>query len=120
MANPVHMALLVLLCVCCYLHIHSPSSMAEPLEPPELHMPGAKFGGMYRRVLGNNPTTLDPAFVTDIYGRAVVRQIFDGLVQFDAHLNPFPPLPSFGRLPRIDAPGPSPCAGVSGFIMVER
>ena len=51
-------------------------------------MPGAQFGGMYRRVLGDNPATLDPASLTDIYGRAVVSQIFDGLVQFDADLKP--------------------------------
>ena len=58
-------------------------------------MPGAKFGGMFRRVLGNNPSTLDPAFVTDIFGGAVVRQIFDGLVQFDAHLKPLPAIAEF-------------------------
>ena len=62
-------------------------------------------------MLGNNPSTLDPAFLTDIHGRAVVSQIFDGLIQFDAHLNPLPPLPSFGRLPGMAAPGRSPCAG---------
>ena len=100
MSNPVRMALLVPLCVCCSLLIHSPSSLAETLGPPELHMPGAKFGGMYRRVLRNNPATLDPAFLTDIYGRAVVRQIFDGLVQFDAHLNPLPALAEFWEASR--------------------
>ena len=51
MSNRVRMALLIVLCVYCYLFIHSPSGSAETLGPPELHMPGAKFGGMYRRVL---------------------------------------------------------------------
>jgi peptide/nickel transport system substrate-binding protein/oligopeptide transport system substrate-binding protein len=95
MSNPVYMALLVSLCVCCYLLTHSPSSLAETLEPPALHIPGAKFGGVYRRVLENNPSTLDPALLTDIYGGAVVRQIFDALIQFDAHLKPLPALAEF-------------------------
>jgi peptide/nickel transport system substrate-binding protein/oligopeptide transport system substrate-binding protein len=63
-------------------------------------MPGAKFGGTYRRVLGNNPATLDPALLTDIYGRAVVSQIFDGLVQFDAYLKPLPALAEFWEASR--------------------
>jgi peptide/nickel transport system substrate-binding protein/oligopeptide transport system substrate-binding protein len=46
-------------------------------------------------MLGDNPPTLDPAFVTDIYGGLVVRQIFDGLVQFDAHLNVMPAIAEF-------------------------
>jgi oligopeptide transport system substrate-binding protein len=100
MSNPLWMALLVSLCVCCYLLTHSPASLAEPLGPPELYMPGAKFGGMYRRMLGNSPSTLDPALLTDVYGRAVVRQIFDGLVQFDAHLKPLPALAEFWEASR--------------------
>ena len=83
-------------------------------------MPGAEFGGIFRRVLGNNPSTLDPAFVTDIYGGAIVRQIFDGLVQFDAHLKPLPAIAEFWEASRIDSPGPSPCAGGSRFIMGGR
>jgi peptide/nickel transport system substrate-binding protein/oligopeptide transport system substrate-binding protein len=53
-------------------------------------MPGTQFGGTFRRSLGDNPVTLDPALVTDMYGGAVVSQLFDGLVQFDAHLKPMP------------------------------
>jgi peptide/nickel transport system substrate-binding protein len=37
----------------------------------------------YRRPLGNDPSTLDPARISDIYGRSVAQQIFDGLVTFD-------------------------------------
>jgi oligopeptide transport system substrate-binding protein len=95
MSNWVRMALLVSLCVCCFLLTSSPSSLAETLGPPALHRPGAKFGGMYRRVLHDNPVTLDPAFSTDNYGRAVINQIFDGLVQFDAHLRPLPAIANF-------------------------
>jgi peptide/nickel transport system substrate-binding protein/oligopeptide transport system substrate-binding protein len=46
-------------------------------------------------MLGENPATLDPGMLTDIYGGAVVWQIFDGLIQFDANLNPIPALAEF-------------------------
>jgi peptide/nickel transport system substrate-binding protein/oligopeptide transport system substrate-binding protein len=46
-------------------------------------------------MLGANPITLDPALVTDLYGRAIVNQVFDGLVQFDANLKPIPALAEF-------------------------
>lgn len=62
--------------------------------------PGAKFGGTYRRTLGSNPTTLDPAFVNDVYSRTIVRQIFEGLVQFDAHLKPIPAIAEFWEASR--------------------
>src|SRR5438128_12486424 len=79
--------LLVALWVSCVLLIHGPCSMAATSGSPE---PGPKFGGTYRRTLFNNPPTLDPAFTVDIYSRAVVTQLFDGLVQFYAHLNAIP------------------------------
>ena len=100
MAHTVRVGLLVLLWVCCSLHLHSPAGSAEILGVPEPHRPEAKFGGMYRRVLDNDPATLDPALLTDIYGRAVVRQIFDGLVQFDAALRPLPALAEFWEASR--------------------
>jgi peptide/nickel transport system substrate-binding protein/oligopeptide transport system substrate-binding protein len=89
------MVLLVCLWVCCYLLIHSAFGSAEPVERPELKMPGHKFGGTFRRMLLNTPSTLDPAFVTDIYSRHIINQIFDGLVQFDAHLNVMPAIAEF-------------------------
>ena len=50
------------------------------------------IGGTYRRPLGNDPSSLDPAKIVDLYGVAVANQIFDGLVAFDAHLNVVPAL----------------------------
>jgi peptide/nickel transport system substrate-binding protein len=47
---------------------------------------------IYRRPLGNDPATLDPAQLTDYYAITVANQIFDGLVEFDAHLNVVPDL----------------------------
>jgi peptide/nickel transport system substrate-binding protein/oligopeptide transport system substrate-binding protein len=49
-------------------------------------------GGVYRRPLGNDPVTFDPARVSDIYSRSVAQQIFDGLVQFDHTLTVTPAL----------------------------
>ncbi len=43
-------------------------------------------GGVYRLPLLNNPDTLDPAYVHDIYASAVAHQLFDGLVQFSSDL----------------------------------
>jgi peptide/nickel transport system substrate-binding protein/oligopeptide transport system substrate-binding protein len=42
-------------------------------------------GGTYRRPL-NNPVTLDPARINEIFGRTIANQLFDGLVQFDGAL----------------------------------
>jgi oligopeptide transport system substrate-binding protein len=50
------------------------------------------IGGIYRRPLANDPASLDPARLRDIYGVTVVNQVFDGLVEFDAHLNVLPAL----------------------------
>src|SRR6266511_5337521 len=90
----------VSLWVCCYLLVHTAFASAERAGRPELEMLGAQFGGTFRRMLGDNPSTLDPTFVTDMYGGNVVRQIFDGLVQFDAHLNPIPAIAEFWEASR--------------------
>ena len=84
--------LLVALWVSCGLLVQGPCSMAATSESPG---PGTQVGGTYRRILHNNPPTLDPALTVDIYSRVVVRQLFDGLVQFDAHLNPTPAIAEF-------------------------
>ena len=47
---------------------------------------------VYRRPLNNDPATLDPARVGDIYSRSVAQQLFDGLVQFDQTLTVTPAL----------------------------
>lgn len=56
----------------------------SPARPQEAKSPEA--GGTYRRALANDPATLDPATLNDIYGRTIAQQIFDGLVQFDEAL----------------------------------
>ncbi len=56
--------------------------------------------GVYRRPLGQDPQTLDPARITDTYGRAISQQIFDGLVQFDQTLTVKPALAEFWRASR--------------------
>ncbi len=57
-------------------------------------------GAVYRRPLGQDPETLDPARISDIYGRSVSQQIFDGLVQFDQTLTIAPALAEFWRASR--------------------
>jgi oligopeptide transport system substrate-binding protein len=52
-------------------------------------------GETYRRPLANEPSTLDPARIGDIYGLAVGQQLFDGLVQFDQTLSITPALAQF-------------------------
>src|SRR5512140_3086455 len=49
-----------------------------------------QYGGTYRRPLGHNPATLDPALIADTYGFTVAQQIFDGLVQYDGTLTIVP------------------------------
>ncbi|HWC05369.1 MAG TPA: ABC transporter substrate-binding protein [Methylomirabilota bacterium] len=51
--------------------------------------------GVYRRPLGHDPATLDPARLRDIYSLAVGQQLFDGLVQFDQTLSITPALAQF-------------------------
>ena len=57
-------------------------------------------GGVYRRPLGHDPETLDPARISDIYSRSVSQQIFDGLVQFDQTLTITPALAQFWKASR--------------------
>jgi peptide/nickel transport system substrate-binding protein/oligopeptide transport system substrate-binding protein len=55
----------------------------------------ASSGGVYRRPLAQDPASLDPARASSIYAATVINQVFDGLVQFDNHLNPIPALAGF-------------------------
>jgi peptide/nickel transport system substrate-binding protein/oligopeptide transport system substrate-binding protein len=100
MSKLARMTLLLSFWVCCPMFLHNPSGSAEPIEELARERPGATFGGAFRRMLGDDPSTLDPASVTDIYGRAVINQIFDGLVQFDANLNPIPAIAEFWEASR--------------------
>jgi oligopeptide transport system substrate-binding protein len=93
-------ALLIALWICSYLLLSTAVGAAQSLGQSAPHLPGGQFGGVFRRMLGANPVTLDPALVTDIYGGAIVRQIFGGLVQFDANLKPIPALAEFWEASR--------------------
>jgi ABC-type transport system substrate-binding protein len=57
-------------------------------------------GSVYRRPLGTEPATLDPARIADIYGRSVAQQIFDGLVEFDQTLTIAPALAQYWKASR--------------------
>ena len=61
---------------------------------------GRVDGRVYRRPLGHDPATLDPARIKDIYSLSVSQQIFDGLVQFDQTLAIVPGLAQFWKASR--------------------
>jgi peptide/nickel transport system substrate-binding protein/oligopeptide transport system substrate-binding protein len=60
----------------------------------------AAGAGLYRRPLGHDPATLDPARIRDMYGISVAQQLFDGLVQFDQTLAVAPALAEFWKSSR--------------------
>ena len=51
-----------------------------------------KPGGTLRMVFVSDPPTLDPAHATDLTSSAVIRQVFDALLELDEHLAPTPAL----------------------------
>lgn len=52
----------------------------------------AQRGGTYRMALVTDPPTLDPAQATDTTSSAVIRQLFDGLLELDERMQPVPGL----------------------------
>jgi oligopeptide transport system substrate-binding protein len=80
----------------------APLVFKRPISVGSAHQSLApeRDAGIYRRALGQDPETLDPARITDTYGRAVSQQIFDGLVQFDQTLTVKPALAEFWRASR--------------------
>jgi peptide/nickel transport system substrate-binding protein/oligopeptide transport system substrate-binding protein len=75
-------------------------ALTVPALAQERKADGAVAGGLYRRALGHDPATLDPARISDVYGRSVSQQIFDGLVQYDHTLTIAPALAEFWRASR--------------------
>ncbi len=74
--------LLLVFVQCLPIHVSLAQDKGQAATP--------KYGGTYRRPLVNNPSTLDPALIADIYGFTVAQQIFDGLVQYDGSLTIVP------------------------------
>jgi oligopeptide transport system substrate-binding protein len=64
----------------------------NPREPSSRVSREPPAGQIYRRPLGNDPASLDPAQATDYYATTIANQIFDSLVEFDARLNVVPGL----------------------------
>lgn len=87
---------LAVLVVCAFVASCPPALAQEPSTERER----IKAGGVYRRPLGHDPETLDPARISDIYSRSVSQQIFDGLVQFDQTLTIVPALADFWQASR--------------------
>ncbi len=76
------------------------SVSAPALAAPDDRLEGRGVATVYRRPLGHDPATLDPARIKDIYSRSVSQQIFDGLVQFDRTLSIAPALAEFWKASR--------------------
>jgi peptide/nickel transport system substrate-binding protein/oligopeptide transport system substrate-binding protein len=76
------------------------TALALGLVGPAGRAESAAGGGVYRRPLGNDPATLDPARIRDVYSLGVSQQIFDGLVQFDHTLAVAPALAQFWKASR--------------------
>jgi peptide/nickel transport system substrate-binding protein/oligopeptide transport system substrate-binding protein len=64
------------------LHAAAPSAGAAAAKP----------GGTLRMVFVSDPPTLDPAHATDLTSSAVIRQVFDALLELDEKLVPAPAL----------------------------
>jgi ABC-type transport system substrate-binding protein len=65
----------------------------DTAEPDKIReQVSVKHGGVYRYPLLNNPSTLDPAYLQDQFGAPIVRQVFEGLIQFDPYLAILPAL----------------------------
>jgi oligopeptide transport system substrate-binding protein len=77
-----------------------PSTLRPGAQISAQEREGPVSSGTYRRPLGNDPQTLDPARISDTYGRSVSQQIFDGLVQYDQSLTIKPALALFWRATR--------------------
>lgn len=87
-SSPSGLAVLVAVAVAAGSLAASPAQGAGPTD------------GVYRRPLGHDPETLDPARISDIYSRSVAQQIFDGLVQFDQTLTVTPAIAQFWKASR--------------------
>jgi len=51
-----------------------------------------RFPGFLALRLNNNPTTLDPALITDVQGGGIAAKLFNGLVRFNENLDIVPDL----------------------------
>jgi len=84
--------LIFLMGILSFGYLLSPVHAGQEEKEDNLSVGTMRRGGIYRIPLMNNPTTLDPAYVQDQYGAAVVQQIFDGLVKFGPYLMVLPAL----------------------------
>jgi len=65
-------------------------SSSEEKSTPESSEVTPRYGGIYHRGLQHDPSTLDPAEISDMYEVVVTQQIFEGLVQYSDNLMVIP------------------------------
>ena len=91
----------------CALHVYRLRSLALVLvfmfcvfTPPKGWAENKQYGGKYRIPLASEPSSLDPAFITDIYSVNVAMNLYDGLVEFDKELNVVPAIARIWKISR--------------------
>ncbi len=84
----------------CLLLVSAALLLAQPLPLRAEDKDQDAANSVYRRPLGHDPKTLDPARVSDVYSLSISQQIFDGLVQYDNALTIVPALAEFWRASR--------------------
>jgi peptide/nickel transport system substrate-binding protein/oligopeptide transport system substrate-binding protein len=62
---------------------------ADSSVPDDPAPPVPRDGGSFH-VMVEAPGTFDPSLVDDVYEACIANQIYDGLLEFDVHLNPVP------------------------------
>ncbi|WP_373500429.1 ABC transporter substrate-binding protein [Desulfococcus sp.] len=67
---------------------------------PAWAVPGPVSGGKYNIPLSGEPSSLDPAYITDIYAVNVANNLFDGLVEYDKDLNIVPAIADIWKIAR--------------------
>jgi peptide/nickel transport system substrate-binding protein/oligopeptide transport system substrate-binding protein len=78
--------LLLLVSALCLLNPLYVFAGKEETKEQSSPKPAARYGGTYRRALGHEPPTLDPAKISDVYSEVVSQQVFEGLVQYSENL----------------------------------
>ncbi len=69
----------------------------RPAREPERSVTPRR-GGVFRTLMNSLPSTLDPAQSDDVYVKAVVNQLFDGLINLDSNLRPMPAIAQYWEI----------------------
>lgn len=77
------------LAIVCFAGLPACTPRADSTVVPAQEQTAIAPGGTFH-LMCEAPGTLDPSLVDDVYEACLVNQIYDGLLEFDTHLNPTP------------------------------